>query len=324
MNNIEVSIVIPIYNVEKYVRKTIESVQHQVFDAYEIILVDDGSKDNSSKICDEYAANDNRIRVIHQPNGGVMSARFAGVDAAKGQYIAFLDGDDRMPPSAISVMFTAIDGEHADMVKGAVVDITENGEPLSKVVMPGHEGIIEDNEMYRLWLTQHMGGMNIRMYRRDVLIQEPRIYIDPGIKNNEDYIFSLFIASKINKVVFVQDLVTQVVQHNDSVSHRAYDESYWCYFLSWYTDNYNKYDVHFRDYMFFKMRIIFCNLLLENADVNYKTNVFKDVRECKYSKFYGWKFNFAIFAVKHPYPCLLEIFRFRPRKILRNIIRKVK
>jgi len=88
MNDIMVSIVIPVYNVENYITKTIESVQKQDFDGYEIILVDNGSKDKSGIICDQYAQKDNRIHVIHQANGGVMSARYAGVEAAKGKYIA--------------------------------------------------------------------------------------------------------------------------------------------------------------------------------------------------------------------------------------------
>ena len=130
MKEIEVSIVIPIYNVERYVRKTIESVQHQDFEAYEIILVDDGSKDGSGIICDEYAAKDSRITVIHQPNGGVMSARFAGVDIAKGRFIAFLDGDDRMPSSTLSVFYKAITDNDVDYVNGCDICIDSLGNQI--------------------------------------------------------------------------------------------------------------------------------------------------------------------------------------------------
>lgn len=89
-----ISVIVPVYNVEKVLYHCIESILNQTFDDFELILVDDGSTDNSGKICDEYSEKDNRIRVIHKPNGGVSSARNAGIEAAKGEYICFVDSDD--------------------------------------------------------------------------------------------------------------------------------------------------------------------------------------------------------------------------------------
>lgn len=88
------SIIIPIYKVEKYLRQCVDSVLTQTYTDYEIILVDDGSPDSCPGICDEYAASENRIRVIHKPNGGLSDARNAGLDIAQGDYIIFLDSDD--------------------------------------------------------------------------------------------------------------------------------------------------------------------------------------------------------------------------------------
>lgn len=90
----EISIIVPIYNVEKYLPKCIESILSQTFTNFELILVNDGSKDRSGIICDEYASKDNRIKVIHKENGGVSSARNSGVDLASGKYIGFVDPDD--------------------------------------------------------------------------------------------------------------------------------------------------------------------------------------------------------------------------------------
>ena len=89
-----ISIIIPIYNTETFLRQCVDSVINQTYKNLEIILVDDGSTDNSGKICDEYALKDNRIKVIHKKNGGVSSARNAGLDIAKGDYIGFVDSDD--------------------------------------------------------------------------------------------------------------------------------------------------------------------------------------------------------------------------------------
>lgn len=94
MNETFFSIIIPVYKVEKYLNQCVDSVLSQTFNDYEIILVDDGSPDNSPLICDEYSASNSRVKVIHKPNGGLSSARNAGLDIAKGKYIIFLDSDD--------------------------------------------------------------------------------------------------------------------------------------------------------------------------------------------------------------------------------------
>lgn len=94
MDDIKFSVIVPVYGVEKYIEKCINSVLEQTYMNYELILVDDGSPDNCGKICDRYAENDSRINVIHKRNGGLPSARNAGLDVAHGEYVIFLDSDD--------------------------------------------------------------------------------------------------------------------------------------------------------------------------------------------------------------------------------------
>lgn len=89
-----VSVIVPVYKVENVLHYCIDSILNQTYKNFELILVDDGSPDNSGKICDKYAQKDNRIKVIHKENGGVSSARNCGIDAAKGKYICFVDSDD--------------------------------------------------------------------------------------------------------------------------------------------------------------------------------------------------------------------------------------
>ena len=89
-----ISVIVPVYNVENYIAQCIESVIKQTYTKFEIILVNDGSKDNSGKICDEYALKDERIKVIHKENAGVSSARNVGIKQSKGQWITFIDSDD--------------------------------------------------------------------------------------------------------------------------------------------------------------------------------------------------------------------------------------
>lgn len=105
MNKELISIVVPIYNVEKYLKNCIDSIIKQTYTNIEIILVDDGSPDNCGKICDEYKEKDNRIKVIHKQNGGLSDARNAGIDIATGEYIAFIDSDDYIEENYIEVLY---------------------------------------------------------------------------------------------------------------------------------------------------------------------------------------------------------------------------
>ena len=90
----KVSIIVPVYNVEKYLKRCVDSLVGQTLKDIEIILVDDGSPDGCPKMCDDFVATDSRIKVVHKPNGGLGSARNAGLEVAKGEYVAFVDSDD--------------------------------------------------------------------------------------------------------------------------------------------------------------------------------------------------------------------------------------
>lgn len=114
--NTKLSVIVPIYNVEKYIRKAIESVVKQTYKNLEIILVDDGSTDNSGLICDEYAEKDERIRVIHKENGGIVSARKTGIDIATGDYAVNVDPDDWIECDAYDNVMKIVDKYHPDIV----------------------------------------------------------------------------------------------------------------------------------------------------------------------------------------------------------------
>jgi glycosyltransferase involved in cell wall biosynthesis len=114
MDKCRLSIIIPVYNVEEYLDRCLNSVLDQEFTSYEVILVDDGSTDSSPLICDRYSATDPRFRTLHKPNGGVSSARNAGLELAKGEYVMFLDSDDALLPYGLDDMMEVLTGE--DMV----------------------------------------------------------------------------------------------------------------------------------------------------------------------------------------------------------------
>lgn len=125
--DVKVSVIVPVYNSEDYVGKSIESLMRQTLKEIEIILVDDGSKDNSGKICDEYAKKDERIVVIHKENGGLADARNAGMKVVKGKYIMFLDADDLFEEDSCEHMYNTIEKNGVDYVIGNYQMMNEDG-----------------------------------------------------------------------------------------------------------------------------------------------------------------------------------------------------
>ncbi|MCT4629963.1 glycosyltransferase family 2 protein [Winogradskyella sp.] len=116
MNSIKVSVIVPIYGIEKYLSKCIDSILQQSFKDFELILVDDGSPDNCPKICDDFANVDKRVKVIHKPNGGLLSARKAGLEAALGTHIAYVDGDDWVDHFYLDTLYKLAIANDADLV----------------------------------------------------------------------------------------------------------------------------------------------------------------------------------------------------------------
>ena len=170
--NQKVSIIIPVYNVEKYLPQCLDSVLSQTFKDLEVLVVDDGSTDKSGRICDEYAAADSRIRVFHTENRGLSAARNYGLDRCNGEYVAFLDSDDWLEEKAIRLLVEAILSESADIaVCGHYVewiDHSEVGMASMSSRVPQGDQIIRDylhgndigvqvwNKLYRVRLFEHI------------------------------------------------------------------------------------------------------------------------------------------------------------------------
>lgn len=144
--NVKLSVIIPIYNAEKYLKKCIESILNQSFKDFELILVDDGSKDESGSICDVYADLDNRIKVIHKVNGGSVSARKEGLLVARGEYVSYVDSDDWLDSNMYEVMFNSTDG--ADAIICGYIAETKHGSSKEKHNIPS--GIYEGECVQKL------------------------------------------------------------------------------------------------------------------------------------------------------------------------------
>lgn len=138
-----ISVIVPVYNAEKYLHQCVNSVLDQTFTDFELLLIDDGSTDSSGVICDKYATEDNRIRVFHKENGGVSSARNLGLDNAKGEYLIFLDADDYWCDlTALEQMHNIAVKNDVDIVRGEYKAVNENGEDLfSRIVTQSKKNI---------------------------------------------------------------------------------------------------------------------------------------------------------------------------------------
>lgn len=150
-----ISVIIPIYNVEKFLAKCLDSIVAQTYINWEAILVDDGSPDNCGMICDEYAKKDSRFKVIHQKNGGVSIARQTGLDNTTGEYIIHCDPDDWIEETLLEEMFDCATSNNADMV---ICDLKENNDGKENIVRMGLPPVTDGKKIQRLLIEQKIHG----------------------------------------------------------------------------------------------------------------------------------------------------------------------
>ena len=186
-----ISIIVPVYNSEKYLGACIDSILSQSFRDFELILVDDGSRDSSPHICDDYAQKDRRVKVIHKENGGVSSARNAGLSAVGGGYLCFLDSDDTLEPSALQLMYQSISNENVDLVIAGYNRYDEDGTKIfgmsnSAVDLISHEAALE--EMYTPRSGNYQGYLWNKLFRKSI-VEQAKLAFDESISFNEDRLF---------------------------------------------------------------------------------------------------------------------------------------
>lgn len=205
-NNIAtVSIIIPVYNVEKYLRECIDSITAQTFANLEIILVNDGSSDNSPAICDEYAKKDKRIIVVHKQNGGVAAARNSGIRIATGDYVTFVDSDDWLSPNAIERIITIQHKYNVDCVRMGYCNNDGQREQVAKIKIQNGvyrkqlfpkliEHFIAGKEPCNPWILT----INRRVLLKTNLFDEELLFF-------EDYCLYFELFSKINSIYITNE-----------------------------------------------------------------------------------------------------------------------
>ena len=224
----KVTIIIPVYNVEKYLREAIDSAINQTYKNLEIILIDDGSTDNSGKICDEYAKLGDRIKVIHKINGGLSDARNAGLDNATGKYIMFLDSDDFFELDAAEKMYNEIEEKDADYVIGNYINVTDEGEKWERPVFD-----LEKFKPFKLSIYDYKNSFFImnsgvwnKIFKKE-FIDKLNLRFVLGLPA-EDAIFTTYCFMKAEKVYYTPHIVLNYRQRaegsiSNSCSRKYFD-----------------------------------------------------------------------------------------------------
>ena len=214
-----ISVVVPIYNVEQYLERCINSILQQTYQNLEIILVDDGSPDNSGVICDSYLSLDQRIKVIHKKNGGLSDARNAGLEIASGEFIAFIDSDDTIMPEMIEKLYQRIDTDRSDMAFCGYRQVSPNGDILSEVFLPDNvlTGFDALKVSYEDQGVLYTIACN-KLYKKH-LFQDIRY---PVGKYHEDEFTTYLIIDQCNRVSVVKEALYIYYQRDDSIMQETY------------------------------------------------------------------------------------------------------
>ncbi len=217
----KISVIIPAYNVEKCIEKCVNSILDQSFSDFEILLVDDGSKDSTPKICDELANKDSRITVIHKENGGLSDARNAGIRKSVGKYLAFIDGDDIVEKEYLQELYRLIkleDDIWVSIVGG--VAFGENSKPKGNKAT--FSKVTTSEEIVRKICL--CDGIDHTAWGKLFLAELWKDFKYPVGKLYEDYLTTYRVLSKADKIAYSDAKMYFYIQHNESIMHMKCSE----------------------------------------------------------------------------------------------------
>lgn len=215
-----ISVIVPIYKVENYLSRCIESIVNQTYKNLEIILVDDGSPDGCHIMCDNYAKKDNRIKVVHKQNGGLSDARNAGMAVASGDYVSFIDSDDYISLDFLKILYDTMRSTNSDIVDCEVVKFYEDGHFeeyeddagfISYGTQEALSALIAENTF-----RQHVWN---KLYKADLVLDIP---YEVG-KLNEDEFWTYQIFGRAKKITKINKIMYYYFQREDSIMGNSYN-----------------------------------------------------------------------------------------------------
>lgn len=216
----KISIIVPIYNVEKYLAECVDSILKQSYPDFELILVDDGSTDSSGSMCEEYSKKDSRIRVLHKENGGLSDARNYGLDSMEGEYVIFIDSDDVVAEDYVKTLNDMIEKNNADLSSVGSSQFYDGDELPVPTTEEAH--VIDKKEALKsLLIKQHFGvSACAKMYKKELFddIRFPKGYL------YEDLYTTPYVVQKCAKIVYSDGYQYYYRIRRTSISHRPLTE----------------------------------------------------------------------------------------------------
>ena len=221
-----ISVIVPVYNVEKYIRACLDSIINQTYQDLEILLIDDGSTDSSGAICDEYAGKDERIKVVHKENGGLSSARNMGLDIAQGEYVGFVDSDDIIAPEMYEKLLQTMQMRQTDVCMCGCKITNEEGTVLMEDGFPNKFYVIDDI-LEEVVLPLKTAAWNKLYVRTSIGINR----FPQGKIHGEDLIFLLSFLTPQTTFSAIEEACYHYIKHSNTIttsrfSSRAFDEVY--------------------------------------------------------------------------------------------------
>lgn len=309
----KVSIIVSVFKVEKYLKRCIESLINQTLREIEIILVDDGSPDNSPKICDNYKEKDDRVKVIHKSNGGVSAARNRGLDIAEGDFVLFIDSDDWCENIMIEEMYNRANKDESDIVACSyTIDYVNNNFSVKKEI--GTEANYTNNIDEAIYILDSNGMFNVvwnKLYRKKILIDN-NILFDISCTTGEDLLFNCVVYTKIKKASFINEKLYHYMREDDDTLVTKYRSNLFDKIKQFNNarnelyKNYNMTDERYVNVYINKYceNIFLCIPNLYRKNTNLKWNdkiefykqIFKDQKTNKYIQHYNEKgFHYSVF-----------------------------
>ncbi|MDD3138312.1 MAG: glycosyltransferase [Lachnospiraceae bacterium] len=224
--NVKVSVIVPVYNGEKFIEKCVSSLLCQTISQLQVILINDGSGDASGTICDRLAVEDDRIYVIHKENGGASSARNMGIQEAKGEYIGFVDADDWIEQDMFEKLYVEAREHDADIVVCDTITEYENGRTeLDTITRLSRDVVLEKKDFYPE-LLREMAGSAWRCIYRTQQIHRHALKFNTALKFSEDRVFNIYAMGYANKVIYLKKAFYHHLMESQSAVHRFHMDYY--------------------------------------------------------------------------------------------------
>lgn len=215
-DNSLISVIVPVYDVEKYINRCVNSIVNQTYKNLEIILVDDGSPDNCPQMCDEWAEKDKRIKVIHKENGGLSSARNSGLDIMTGDYVYFVDSDDYITDNAIALLYDSILQNGADMSFARFYRLFEDDTDLFQPEFTNSVKVFNKDDFWRYYYSNSNNEYSVNMIVSNNKLISGRIFDNLRFETgriNEDVLILLSLIERCERIVFSDTLTYYYFQN---------------------------------------------------------------------------------------------------------------